>query len=594
MRARARRHAEQGTPAVTIPAADTTVIAAQIALAPDLARLRDLLPEADLSPETVIAILDEAAKFSDRVLTPLNRVLDREGCHVENGRVRTASGHQQAWTDFAAAGWPSLDLPSAIGGQDMAMVMAAACQEIFDRGSIAFGMLTTNLRASVRLIAAHADAATKNEWLPRLVSGQWASTICISEPGAGSDAGRIRTRAVPNGDGSYAITGEKIWISYGDHDLAGRIGHCLLARIEGAPAGGAGLSLFLVPDWTADKGGARTRNAIALRRTEEKLGLHGSPTCALGFEGARGVLIGKEGRGLAQLFTMIAVMRLAVAAQGLALASGAADLALRYAEERRQGGPVNEPPVPIAAHADVQRQLLDMASRAEVLRGLVMALAVQVDLAAHEPDAEARANAQALSQWLLPVAKTLGGETAFGVASDAIQLFGGAGYVRDWPLEQSLRDARVFTIYEGTSGIQALDLLHRRLWRDEAKGLNVFLAKARADVERLHSACPGESCTLMRVLDLLADAGRRLTALAATPREAEAGATAFLQLAALAATGWIALRLASLRGENHASQRLAASGRYWLSDLAERATLAHAQSLLGNGRLEDFSRLSIK
>ncbi len=579
---------------MTIPAADTTIIAAQIAHAPDLERLRELLPDADLAPETVSAILNAAAKVSDRVLTPLNRVLDREGCRVENGRVRTAPGHADAWSNFVAAGWPSLDLPSAIGGQDMTMVMAAACQEIFDRGSIAFGMLTTNLRASARLIAAHADEATRNEWLPKLTSGEWASTICISEPGAGSDAGRIRTRAVSNGDGSYAITGEKIWISYGDHDLAGRIGHCLLARIEGAPAGGAGLSLFLVPDWTDDAGGTRTRNAIALRRIEEKLGLHGSPTCALGFEGARGVLIGREGRGLAQLFTMIAVMRLAVSAQGLALASGAADLALRYAQERRQGGPANEPPLPIAAHADVQRQLLEMASRVEVLRGLVMALAVQVDLGAREPDADARANAQALSQWLLPVAKTLGGETAFGTASDAIQLFGGAGYVRDWPLEQSLRDARIFTIYEGTSGIQALDLLHRRLWREQSKGLNVFLARARADVERLHSACPGESCTLMRVLEMLADAGRRLSALAATPREAEAGATAFLQLAGLAATGWIALRLASLHGDGDAARRLAACGRYWLSDVADRASLAHAQSLLGSGRLEDFRNLALK
>jgi len=577
---------------VTIPAADTTIIAAQIALAPDLARLQELLPEADLAPGTVSAILDEAAKFSGRVLTPLNRVLDREGCRLEGGRVRTASGHREAWSNFVAAGWPSLDLPAAVGGQDLAMVMAAACQEIFDRGSVAFGMLTTNLRAAARLIAAHADDATTREWLPKIAGGEWATTICISEPGAGSDAGRIRTRAAPDGDGSFAITGEKIWISYGDHDLADRIGHCLLARIDGAPAGGAGLSLFLVPDWTEDAGGVRTRNAIALRRIEEKLGLRGSPTCALGFEGARGILIGKEGRGLAQLFTMIAVMRLAVSAQGLALAGGAADLALRYAQERRQGGPANEPPVPIAAHADVQRQLLDMTSRAEVLRGLVMALAVQVDLAQRETDAEARANAQALSQWLLPIGKTLGGETAFGVASDAIQLLGGAGYVRDWPAEQSLRDARVFTIYEGTTGIQALGLLHRRLWRDESKGLNVFLAKARADVERLHSTCPGQACTLMRVLEMLADAGRRLTAQAAAPREAEAGATAFLHLAAQAATGWIALRLAGNCGDTPVARRLAACGRFWLSDLTEKAGLAHAQCLLGSGRLTDFAEIS--
>ena len=561
-----------------VPPADTASIATQIEAAPGLDRLRELMgPDGGASPETLAAVLEEAAKFSAAWLAPLNPRMDRDGCRLEQGRVLTAPGHKEAWTAYVAAGWPGIDQPPELGGAGLPLVALAACTEIFDRGSVAFGMAPTGLRAAARLIAAHADEAIKAEWLAKLVSGEWAATICISEADAGSDAGRIRTLAEPDGEGGWRVTGEKMWISYGDHDLTPRIGHCLLARTPGAASGGAGLSLFLVPSHIDGE-----PNGIVIRRLEEKLGLHGSPTCAMGLEGSRARLIGVEGRGLAQLFTMIAPMRLMVSVQGLTIAAGAADVALGYAEERRQGGRPDAPPPPIVQHPDVQRMLANMTSRVEVVRGLVLAAAVQADLALVETDAAARAEAAAIAGWLLPIAKTYAAETGFEVASEAIQVLGGAGYVKDWPVEQSLRDSRVFAIFEGTSGVQALDLLHRRVRRDEGRGLKGFLAVARAD-----AAKGGEgSEALADVLDML----ERSAADLATSRDGDASAYALLQLGALAATGWAALRLSRLEPIG-AGVRLAAAGRYWLTDLKARAELRRAEIALGGGRLELFQAM---
>lgn len=548
------------------PSADPHLILAHIECAYGMDRTRAAQPSfAAATPDTLSAILNEAARFADGTLAQLNDVMDAEGCRLDSGRVKTASGHKSAWKAYVKAGWPTLDQPEEHGGQGLPLIVAAAVQEMFDRKCPAFGMLPVPQRAAAKLIAAFGDDATQKQWLPNLASGEWGATICISEVDAGSDAGRMRTMATPMGDGTWSITGEKCWISFGDHDLTPRIGHCVLARTPGAAPGGAGISLFLVP------GGDEQGSAVSVRRIEHKMGLHGSPTCSLGFENARGIMLGSEGRGLAQMFVMITQMRIAVGVMGLGIASASADLALEYAQTRIQGGAVDAP-IAIAEHADVQRQLLEMVSRVEVLRGLVFAVANIAEFASADPEA------QALLQWLLPIVKTVGADTAFDVASGSVQALGGAGYTREWPAEQAVRDARVLAVFEGTTGIQALDLVHRRLLR--GAGLEAFIAVARADGD---NAC----------LDLLHDAGEKMRAMTPRSKDIDAGATAFLHLASLAATGWIASRLVQAKGDAPAAAKMRAAGQYWLDRIAARAVPYHAEAVAGAGALQQFAAIRL-
>jgi alkylation response protein AidB-like acyl-CoA dehydrogenase len=564
------------------PPIDIGPILAQIQAAPGVDRLPQLSADfAQADGQTVEAVLRDAARFCTDYLAPLNQIIDRQGCQLMDGRVRTAPGYAAAWAAYVEGGWPTLEHPVESGGQGLPLYLAAMVQQLLDSSCAAFGMLPVLQRSAARLVAAHASEAIRAEWLPHLVRGDWGASICISEAGAGSDAGRIRTQATLTDQGTWAVNGEKMWISFGDHDLTARIGHFVLARTP------KGLSLFLVPRELTTATGTLRRNAVVVRRVEEKMGLHGSPTCALGFEDATGWLIGVEGRGLQQLFVMITNMRLSAGVQGLGIAAAATDIARGYAAERRQGGPANLPAVAIDTHADVQRMLLEMTARVETVRGLALAIAVYADRAALEGEKATRADANALLQWLLPIFKTIGAESGFDVASQAVQVLGGVGYTADWPVEQLLRDARIATIYEGTTGMQALDLLHRRLWRDGGTGLRIFLETARADLTGADEL--GEQA--LQCLDLLEQAAARLTQMQPAPRAAEAGATAFLQLAGLAATGWIAARLTRLPTRSAASKRLSAAGRYWLGDLRERAQLAQAQCLRGIDPAELFESL---
>jgi alkylation response protein AidB-like acyl-CoA dehydrogenase len=325
----------------SLPAADLAVIAAQIEASPEIDRVRGLnegFGSADR--ESIEAILAEAEKFAAARLAPLNDVGDRHGCGVREGRVFTAPGHKAVWDAYRNGGWPGLEHSEAHGGQGLPLAVAASVQGILDRANASFCMLSVLQRAASRLIAAFGTPEMQDDWLPKLVSGAWGATICISEAEAGSDVARVRTRAEKKADGSWSVRGEKCWITFGDHDLAPRIGHCLLARTPGHQ----GLSLFLVPDEIDGR-----RNHVVVRRIEEKLGLHASPTCALGFDGATGWMIGQEGQGLQQMFVMITQMRLAVAAQGAGLASAARDVAMRYAADRLQGGPIAHAPVPMCS-----------------------------------------------------------------------------------------------------------------------------------------------------------------------------------------------------------------------------------------------------
>jgi alkylation response protein AidB-like acyl-CoA dehydrogenase len=534
-----------------VPAIDFASISLQLKAMEGLDRLRALVPTfAEATEEMIEAILDQATRLAADRFEMLNASGETTPPRIVDGRVEMGEDYRAVWQEFASGGWMTLDLPAEFGGQALPLAVALAVQEIFDRHCSAFGMLPVPIRSAVRLIDTYASPELRAEWLPKLLFGEWGATICISEVGAGSDVSRMTTTARPNDDGTWSITGEKQWISFGNHDLTDQIGHCLLARTQGAK----GLSLFLVPDRIDGQ-----QNSVFVRSLERKLGLHLSPTCAMGFEDARGHLLGEEGRGLAQMFVMIANMRMSVGAMGLGMASGAADVALSYARERVQGGSA------IIAHADVERQLLDQQTSVELLRGLVYMAAIQSDLGRNETDAEARGEAAALAQWLLPIIKTLGGETAFNVASGAIQVLGGAGYTQDWPVEQVLRDARVLTIFEGTTGMQAIDLLHRRLWKDEGRGLQAFLRAARAAEAELAKVGDQTSADAAHeVFDSLEQAAGALDAMKGDPRGAEAGACSFLALAGHAGLTWIAVRLAKLEASATAD-RLRALSRYHLA-----------------------------
>ncbi|MBP1851775.1 acyl-CoA dehydrogenase family protein [Rhizobium halophytocola] len=513
--------------------ADRTL--ALLAVTPGWQRLRSLRQDCD--DETVAAIVGEAASFAERVLAPLDAVGDRIGCRIENGRVVTPPGFAAGYRQFAAAGWIGIDVGECHGGSGLPLAVQAACAPLFERGCMSLMMAAGSARAACHLLAAVADAETADRWIPKLLAGDWAATICISEPDAGSDVGRIRTAAAWH-DGIWRVTGQKVWISFGDHDLCGRIGHCLLAR-TGEEAGTRGLSLFLVPDRHADG----RPNGVTPERIEEKMGLHGSPTCALRFEAAEAILLGEAGRGLPQLFAMIEQMRLQTGGQGLGLASACCDIAEAYARERRQGGAPDAPAVPIAAHPDVRRQLRSMRHRTEILRAAHLEIACAMDLARIAQDPPDRAAARDFAGTLLPLIKTFGAEAGFDIASAGIQVLGGAGYTKDWPLERHLRDARVMSIYEGTTGMQAIDLLARRLWRDGGMGLEICLERAAADIALGGGALARSGMEAVEEFRALL---AHMQALKATPEAGLERADSFLRAFWCLVSIWMLRRLGSV------------------------------------------------
>ncbi|MEQ9814905.1 MAG: acyl-CoA dehydrogenase family protein [Azospirillaceae bacterium] len=495
---------------------DAAAMAEALARTPNWARVADEL----LDRETLTAVLGEAAKLAESAVAPLNQVADRQSARLRDGRVTLPAGFRAAYDALAAGGWLALEQTDALGGQGLPLTLFAATDPLFERACPAFMMAAGGSRAAARLLTTHGDPAIRADWVPALLKGERCATICISEPDAGSDVGRIRTRGRRRPDGGWRITGEKIWISFGDHDMCERIGHCLLARTNDQP-GTRGLSLFLV-----ERG-----PGVTTQRIEEKLGLHGSPTCALAFADAPAMLIGKEGRGLAQLFTMIRHMRLTVACQGLGVALGAWHAAVAYASERRQGGDPARPAVPIAGHPDVRRQLLEMGSAIDLFRLALLETATAADLGEGDDDGDPAR----LCGLLLPLIKTFGAELAFDTANRAIQVLGGAGYTRDHPVEQALRDARVFAIYEGTTGIQAQDFLLRQCLADDGAALAILLDRARAEC--------GSQALASLILDRF-EAFMQTVAAQTDRRRLLAMAEPVMRAAWVAVQAWLAVRIA--------------------------------------------------
>ncbi|MEY4641375.1 MAG: hypothetical protein RLZZ227_1369 [Pseudomonadota bacterium] len=526
-----------------------------------LARLQQLERFAHVDADTTRMILDQAAAFAAETLAPLAVNGDVSGCTLRDGKVSLPPGTADAWRTWCELGFPALGLPLENEGLGFPLVVQSAVQEICDGANLAFGMLSINLRCAALALLKNAAPELVERWASGLISGSIASTIVISEPQAGSDVGRILTTAQPASDGSWSLSGSKIWISYGDHDATDQILHLVLARVPNGEVGTRGLGLFAVPK-ALDSGAA---NGVTVLRIEHKMGLHASPTCVLDFKDARGVLIGEAGRGLQALFVMMNGMRLAVAVQGAAVANVATLHAIGYALERPQGGHPLGKPVMISEHADVRRMLLEMTAHSELLRALALRTAGFLDLA-EALEGDAGQQSLTIGELLLPVAKTLNAETAFAVASQGIQVLGGYGYTNDYPLERLARDIRVASIYEGTSGIQALDFLKRKVLADKGANLDRLLSRIQADTTT------GDSPFTTPLREIVTLLQQTVTHLLSADSTAEDGAYALLQLTGHAVHGWNghALYVAATETTDY-QQRLRAALELYAAGLSDSA-----------------------
>jgi len=415
------------------------------------------------------AIVEEGARFAENVVAPLNQSGDEEGCHWSAEGVTTPAGYKEAYRQYVENGWPALSADVEHGGQGMPNMLGIIVNELVGTANWSWVMYPGLSHGAVNTVEAHGDAEQKQKYLTKLVSGEWTGTMCLTESQCGSDLGLLRTKAEPRADGSYAITGTKIFISAGDHDMTENIVHIVLARLPDAPAGTKGISLFIVPKFNVnDDGSVGERNAVQCASIEEKMGIHGNATCVLNFDGAKGFLIGPPNRGLNAMFTFMNTARIGTATQGLAHAELSFQGALSYAKERLAmrslTGPKNPdgPADPIIVHPDVRRMLLTQKAFAEGSRAFLYFLAQQSDIVANGGEAQAKA-ADDVMALLTPIGKAFVTEVGFEAANLGVQVYGGHGFIREWGMEQIVRDARIATLYEGTTGIQALDLLGRKV-----------------------------------------------------------------------------------------------------------------------------------
>ncbi len=430
------------------------------------------------------AVLEEGAKFNEQVLAPLNAVGDQQGCGFDKatGAVTSPPGFKQAYTQFVDGGWSGITASEAYGGQGLPDSLGVVLKEMIDAANLAWGNYPLLSHGATEALKHHGEPWQQEAFLKPIVDGRWTGTMCLTEAHCGTDLGLLKTRAVPNADGSFAISGTKIFITAGEHDLTENIVHLVLARLPDAPAGTKGISLFIVPKMKVGKDGVMgERNAVACGSIEHKMGIHGSATCVMNFDGAQGWLIGQPNKGLNAMFTMMNTARLAVGIQGLGLIDRAYQNALRYARDRLQmralsGAKFPEKPAdPIIVHPDVRRMLLTCKALGEGSRLLAYHAGTLVDTIEHSKDAEERKAADELLSFLTPIVKACLTEWSVECTYHALQVFGGHGYVREWGMEQLARDARITTIYEGTTGIQALDLLGRKIMLQQGAGLRRFL-----------------------------------------------------------------------------------------------------------------------
>ena len=505
--------------------------------------------------DTIDAVLEEAAKLAGNGLAPLNRDGDKIGATLENGVVRTAPGFAAIYKEFVDGGWNSLPFDPAFGGQGMPWLLATTVQEMWQAANMGFGLVLLLNQGAIDAIHHHGSEAQKAAYLPKMISGEWTGTMNLTEPQAGSDLGQLKSRAVKDGD-HYLVSGQKIYITYGEHDMAENIVHLVLARTPDAPAGVRGISLFIVPKYLPDADGKPgKRNDLRCVSLEHKLGIHASPTCVMSFGddgGAVGYLVGEEGRGLSYMFTMMNNARLSVGIQGLAIAERAYQQAAAFARSRVQSkddGSTAPASVSIVHHADVRRMLMSMRAQIEAMRALGYYTAAGIDGALKQPDKAAGRRIQDRVDLLIPIVKAWFTDLGNEIASTGVQIHGGMGFIEDTGAAQHLRDARILPIYEGTNGIQARDLVGRKVAKDGGETMLALVADMRATAQEMKAA-PGDDIEAIRTgLMAAADALEDATKWVAQSVKAElvnalAGSVPFLHLAGTALGGWLLARSA--------------------------------------------------
>ncbi|NNJ75793.1 MAG: acyl-CoA dehydrogenase [Anderseniella sp.] len=524
----------------------------------DVAGLSSLMSSGvfeELSDDVVAAVLEEAGKFAANVIAPLNRDGDKHGCTLDpdTNSVATAPGWQSAYKQWCEAGWAALPCDEALGGQGLPIMVSLAVQELWNTASNAYGIGTLLTQGAVETIEAHGSDQLKQQFLPKMVAGDWTGTMNLTEPQAGSDLSGVRSQAKTLDNGSYAVTGTKIYITYGEHDLTENIIHLVLARLPDAPEGTRGISMFLVPKFLIDEAGNPTRrNDVKCIGLEHKLGIHASPTCTMRFGddgGAIGWLVGEQGRGLNCMFTMMNNARLHVGMQGVAIAERAYQQALAYAHERRQGRRKGDAEaMPIIEHPDVRRMLMDMKARTQAARSICYLTARAIDLSRSAASEQTRTDNADLAALLTPVAKAFSTDIGVEVASDGVQVHGGMGYIEETGAAQHLRDARITPIYEGTNGIQALDLVTRKI----ALRGGETMAKLIADMRETASALGTDADELSRAIEALESASHLVSSwLTSGDERALAAATPFLRLFGLTVGGFgLAKAALAARGRN--------------------------------------------
>ncbi|WP_125256147.1 acyl-CoA dehydrogenase C-terminal domain-containing protein [Brevundimonas fluminis] len=507
----------------------------------------------DVSAELAQQVLEEAGRFADEVIAPINNPGDKEGCRIEGSVVTTPKGWKEAYAQMVEAGWPSLTMDPEYGGQGMPQVLGSAVGQFTAGASAAFSMYPGLTAGAWAGIHANASDELKRKYLPKMTTGEWTGTMNLTEPQCGTDLGMVRTKAVPQPDGSYRITGQKIWISAGEHDFAENIIHTVLARVEGAPAGIKGLSLFLVPKFLVNEDGSLgERNGVQCAGLEEKMGIHGNATCVMAYEDATGWLIGEEGRGMNNMFVVMNEARLGTGLQGLAIGTAAYQAAVDFARDRLQGrsltGPKNPegPADPIIVHPDVRRMLLEARAFVEGGQAFILWTALHADLEKSEDEAVAQ-KAKDYMGLLTPVLKAYLTDKGFHAASLAMQVHGGSGYTEHFPASQYLRDARITMIYEGTNGIQALDLVGRKLPANGGRAIMSWFAEIDAFVSENGGEGP-----IKPFVDGLADSKKKLQEATmwlmqngmANPDNAGAASTDYLNIFGITALAYMWARMA--------------------------------------------------